>query len=220
MIRKYRVKYYNAFSHVYDRFIALHSKDLQQAARNFLISTVNPSPGDTIVDICTGTGALLPHYSERVGEQGRVIGVDFSPGMLKVARRKTRHLKNVFLVLADVAALPFRSETADAVSCSHAFYELKMDTADCCLREVKRCLKKNRAFFMMEHEVPQNRFIRGLYYLRLLSMGSDRMKEILRNETRRFEAIFDSVEKVVSPSGKSKIIIGRKKEGDLNREGK
>ncbi len=210
MLRKNRVKYYNVFSHVYDGFIALHSKDLQQQARNFLISTVGPHPGETVIDICTGTGALLPLYAERVGDNGRVIGIDFSIGMLRVARKKTRHLKNISLVLADVAALPIRSGTADAVSCSHAFYELTGETADACLREVRRVLKAARSFFMMEHEVPKNRFVRGLYYLRLMSMGSDRMKEILKNETGRFRTIFEHVKKIVSPTGKSKIIIATK----------
>ena len=210
MLRKNRVKYYNAFSHVYDRFIALHSKDLQQKARDFLIATVDPAPGDTVVDLCTGTGSLLPLYSERVGRSGRVVGVDFSPGMLRVARAKTRHLKNVFLVLADVAALPICSEVVDAASCSHAFYELKGPTADRCLREARRVLKRGRSFFMMEHEVPKNRFVRRLYYLRLASMGSNRMKEILKNELGRFKAVFASVKRVVSPTGKSKIIIARK----------
>ena len=210
MLRKNRVKYYNAFSHVYDQFIAMHSKDLQQKARDFLITTVDPQPGETVIDICTGTGSLLPLYAANVGDNGRVIGIDFSIGMLKVARNKTRHLKNVSLVLADVAALPVRSGTADAMSCSHAFYELKGETADACLKEVKRVLKNTRSFFMMEHEVPKNRFIRGLYYLRLMSMGSDRMKEILENETGRFKENFEKVQKVVSPTGKSKIIIATK----------
>ncbi len=211
MLRKNRVKYYNAFSHVYDKFIAMHSKDLQQKARNFLITTVNPREGDTIIDICTGTGSLLPLFAERVKESGRVLGIDFSIGMLRVARAKTRHLENVSLVLADVSALPVRAECADAMTCSHAFYELKGETADACLKEVRRILKKDASFFMMEHEVPRNRFVRGLYYLRLLSMGSDRMKEILENETGRFKAVFKEVKKTVSPTGKSKILISTKK---------
>ena len=211
MLRKRRVKYYNAFSHVYDKFIALHSRDLQQKARNFLISTVQPELGDTVIDICTGTGTLLPLYAEKVGDRGRVIGIDFSIGMLKVAQKKTQYLKNVSLLLADVSALSLKTDCADAISCSHAFYELKEETADACVREVARVLNPGKAFFMMEHKIPQKRFIRGLYYLRLLSMGSNRMKEILKDETRRFAAVFSDVNKIVSASGKSKIILCRKK---------
>ncbi len=210
MIRRYRIRYYDLFSHVYDTFIAMHSKDLQQKARNFLIETISPKPGDTVVDICTGTGSLLPLYAKKVGEKGRVIGVDFSPGMLRVAQKKTRSLPNVSLIQADVAYLPIRSEIAEAVSCSHAFYELKGHTANACLREIRRVLKNGHAFFMMEHEIPKNRIIRWLYYLRLLSMGSDRMKEILQDEMYRFRMIFESTNKLVSASRKSKIIIGKK----------
>ncbi len=211
MTRKKRIKYYNAFSHVYDKFISLHSKDLQQKARNFLIATVRPQKGDVILDICTGTGSLLPLYAQAVGEKGKVIGIDFSKGMLRVARKKTEHFKNIFLVQADVSALPVRSEIASAISCSHAFYELGGKTADACLHEVWRILKKGHAFFMMEHEIPRNRLIRAMYYLRLFSMGSQRMREILHHETERFEKIFDPVKKIISPSGKSKIIVAQKR---------
>ena len=70
MIRKYRVKYYDAFSLVYDRFIALHSKDLQQQARNFLISTVAPREGDTILDICTEQDLFFPFMPKKLVPAG------------------------------------------------------------------------------------------------------------------------------------------------------
>ncbi len=59
--------------------------------------------GDTVVDLGTGTGWALPRLAEAVGPQGRVVGVDVSPGMLARARRRTRHLPQVELVEADVA---------------------------------------------------------------------------------------------------------------------
>jgi demethylmenaquinone methyltransferase/2-methoxy-6-polyprenyl-1,4-benzoquinol methylase len=45
-------------------------------------------PGDTALDVCTGTGKLAGLLRRRVGESGRVIAVDFSPAMLAVARRR------------------------------------------------------------------------------------------------------------------------------------
>jgi demethylmenaquinone methyltransferase/2-methoxy-6-polyprenyl-1,4-benzoquinol methylase len=45
-------------------------------------------PGDVALDVCTGTGRLAAELRRVVGGRGRVIGVDFSEGMLDVARRR------------------------------------------------------------------------------------------------------------------------------------
>lgn len=45
-------------------------------------------PGDSALDVCTGTGKLAALLRRRVGSSGRVIGVDFSEGMLDIGRRR------------------------------------------------------------------------------------------------------------------------------------
>ena len=44
-------------------------------------------PGETVLDLGSGTGKICFIASEVVGAQGRVIGVDMTDGMLEVARR-------------------------------------------------------------------------------------------------------------------------------------
>ena len=60
----------------------------------------------------------------------------------------------------------------DAVTCSHAFYELKGDTQDQALQEIVRVLRPGGNFLMMEHDVPANPFVRALFYLRLTFIGA------------------------------------------------
>jgi ubiquinone/menaquinone biosynthesis C-methylase UbiE len=73
------------------------------------------SPGDTVVEMGCGTGANFPHLRERVGPDGRVVGVDLTPGMLGVARRRVDRAgwDNVGVVAGDAARPPVRA--ADAV---------------------------------------------------------------------------------------------------------
>src|SRR5581483_8484285 len=45
-------------------------------------------PGDSALDVCTGTGKLARLLKRRVGPQGRVVGVDFSTAMLRIAEQR------------------------------------------------------------------------------------------------------------------------------------
>lgn len=205
-----RRSYYNFFSRFYDRFVALHAHDAQNAARRFLAEMIPVSEGERILDLCTGTGSLLPYLCRLVGRKGSVVGVDFSRGMLEANRRKTKELENTCLVEADAGFLPFIGDSFDAVTCSHAFYELKGATQERALREILRILKPGGSFLMMEHDVPKNSLVRAFFYVRMISMGAKRALAILRHERSTLESYFSRVEKVSSPSGRSKILICRK----------
>ena len=63
---------------------------------------------------------------------------------------------------------------------------------------------------MMEHDVPQNPFVRALFYLRLAFIGSGRAITFLRHERELLEKYFGSVEKILAPAGRSKVMICRK----------
>lgn len=66
------------------------------------------APGDTVVEMGCGTGANLPHLRERVGADGRVVGVDFTAGMLDRARERVERAgwANVHLVRGDATRPP------------------------------------------------------------------------------------------------------------------
>lgn len=209
-MRSVRQAYYDGFSRFYDRFVALHSSDSLGAARAFLANLTTLHEDQSVLDICTGTGSLLPHLRERVGSEGLVVGVDFSKGMLSAAGKKTGGFENIVLLEADAGCLPFEANTFDAVTCSHAFYELKGDTQERALREILRVLKPEGTFLMMEHDEPRNPVIRVLFYIRLASMGTGRAISVLRHEKELLQGYFRSVEKIVTPTGRSKIMVCQK----------
>jgi ubiquinone/menaquinone biosynthesis C-methylase UbiE len=71
-------------------------------------------PTGTVVDAACGTG----RHSSYLHERGHmVIGVDASPGMLAIARKK---LPTVRFEHADLLALPIDDDSTDAVLCSLA----------------------------------------------------------------------------------------------------
>lgn len=205
----YRRSYYNVFSKIYDRFVALHSSDARGDLRQFLAGQVPVCEGETVLDLCTGTASLLPLLSRKVGVAGRIYGVDFSQGMLGVGRARTRYYENIQLVEADVAELPFHERSIDAVTCSYAFYELKGATQDKAIQEIKRVLKPRKAFLLMEHDLPDSAVIRTLFYIRLASMGARRALSILRHEEALLRRHFTQVDKMVTANGRTKVFICR-----------
>ncbi|SHI60400.1 Methyltransferase domain-containing protein [Streptomyces sp. 3214.6] len=70
--------------------------------------------GDRVLDAGCGTGRALTPLRAAVGPSGVVIGADLTPAMLEAAVRAGRD-RDGHLVLADVAALPLRSVSLDAV---------------------------------------------------------------------------------------------------------
>ncbi|MEU1910853.1 class I SAM-dependent methyltransferase [Streptomyces massasporeus] len=70
--------------------------------------------GDRVLDAGCGTGRALPPLRAAVGASGVVLGADLTPAMLWEAVRAGRD-RDGQLLLADVAALPLRSRSLDAV---------------------------------------------------------------------------------------------------------
>jgi ubiquinone/menaquinone biosynthesis C-methylase UbiE len=67
-------------------------------------------PGDRVLDVACGTGLSFPLLREAVGAHGAVIGIDVSPDMMDLARRRVVHAgwQNVTLLEApvDSAGIP------------------------------------------------------------------------------------------------------------------
>src|SRR5262245_9009802 len=69
------------------------------------VDRLNLRPGNHVLEIGCGTGRNLPFLSAAVGPQGRVYGVDLSPGMLAKSRAlcERNHWRNVELIESDAA---------------------------------------------------------------------------------------------------------------------
>ena len=65
--------------------------------------------GDRVVDLGCGTGASFPLLIDKIGSEGRLIGVDIAPAMLAVARERVEASRwnNVELVQSDMASYEF-----------------------------------------------------------------------------------------------------------------
>ena len=94
--------------------------------------------GDRVLDAGCGTGRALPPLRTAVGRSGVVVGADLTPAMLEAAVRAGRS-RDGRLLLADVAALPLRSESLDAVFAAGLIAHLPQPEEN--LRELARVVR-------------------------------------------------------------------------------
>ncbi len=73
--------------------------------------------GETVIDLGSGGGFDCFLAAKKVGERGKVIGVDMTPEMLDKARENTKKGKytNVEFRLGEIENLPVADNTADAI---------------------------------------------------------------------------------------------------------
>ncbi|WP_030931537.1 class I SAM-dependent methyltransferase [Streptomyces sp. NRRL S-646] len=94
--------------------------------------------GDRVLDAGCGTGRALTPLRAAVGTSGVVVGADLTPAMLQAAVRAGRGHDGQ-LLLADVAALPLRSEALDAVFAAGLIAHLPQPVEN--LRELARVVR-------------------------------------------------------------------------------
>ena len=73
--------------------------------------------GDTVVDLGSGAGNDCFVARAETGDKGKVIGIDFTPKMIKKARKNVKKLgfKNVEFVQGDIDNMPLDSNLADVI---------------------------------------------------------------------------------------------------------
>jgi demethylmenaquinone methyltransferase/2-methoxy-6-polyprenyl-1,4-benzoquinol methylase len=139
----------------YDLCNALMSLFLHRRWRAHAASLLGLKTGDSVLDVCSGTGDFLQPLRALVGAKGRVIGADFCLPML--VRAKTKDAAR--LVLSDAGNLPVQNGQFDAVSVGWGIRNVP--DVDRAHREIARVLKPGGRFVSLDMARPKNRFIRG-----------------------------------------------------------
>ncbi|MFC5970720.1 class I SAM-dependent methyltransferase [Halomarina salina] len=105
-------QFYGRYADLYD---AIATAPGVATWRRAAADALDLEQGDTVVEMGCGTGANLPFLRERVGSEGRVLGIDLTRPLLVSARsRIDRHgWSNVAVAQADATAPPVAQ--ADAV---------------------------------------------------------------------------------------------------------
>lgn len=140
-----------------------------------LVSLAAVRPRERVLDIATGTGNVALLAAAAMQGEGEVVGIDLSPGMLSVARRKAAaagHGKVSFRAMrAD--RLDFPADSFDLVTCSLAIHFFP-DPA-LCLREMSRVLKPGGRLALAFSGPPENNEVRQIVFGVLMPLVGNRL---------------------------------------------
>lgn len=135
-------QYFDSFGEDWDK--DLTSEDLERLAH--IIDKFNISEGLRVCDLGCGTGVMFDMLRRRVGQQGMIIGIDFSPRVAHKAKSNFP-FHNIGVVEADACCIPVRDEAVDLVVSFAAFahFSHKDET----IHEAYRILKPGGRFVII-----------------------------------------------------------------------
>jgi len=142
----------------YDRANTILSGGVHHRWRRKTVRWSGAKRGDRVLDCATGTGDLAIAFKRAVGEEGVVIGTDFTPEMLDLARVKAKHIE---FDLADVTHLPYDDASFDISSIAFGIRNVADPRAG--IRELARVVKSGGRVMILEFGRPPNSAFRAIY---------------------------------------------------------
>lgn len=91
-----QVSFFNSIAKDWDNI-----SKVDESKINYLLSQIDIQENDTILDIGTGTGVLIPFLS-KLNSKGNIKAVDMSCNMLDIARKKFKDIDNVEFALLNI----------------------------------------------------------------------------------------------------------------------
>ncbi len=133
----------------YDLMNDLMSVGMHRAWKRFTVELSGVGPGDSVLDIASGTADLARLFVDRVGPTGSVVLTDINAAMIHAGRdRMLDEGRLAPAIQCNAEALPFAPRTFDCVSI--AFGLRNVTRKEVALEEMRRVLKPGGAALILE----------------------------------------------------------------------
>lgn len=155
---------FDAIAARYDFLNHLLSAGFDRHWRTVAIRSLRLTGGETVVDVCTGTGDVALAAVGAQPSAARVVGVDFSAEMLRLAAGKMREAAmsgRVVLARGDATRLPVADGVAAAATA--AFGIRNVENPRRAIAEMYRALRPGGRIAILEFSIPGSALVRALY---------------------------------------------------------
>ena len=148
----------------YDRMNGIMSMGMVRRWHGFMMKKAGDIRGFECLDVGSGTGEIAFFVARKAGPQGHVTGLDITPGMLELARRKMAELdlpSQVDFVLGDALDMQYPDGAFDLVTSG---YMLRNVTdIPKAVSEMHRVLRPGGKAIVAELARPKNGFVRWFH---------------------------------------------------------
>ncbi len=147
----------------YDFTNTVLSVGIDDLWRRDIARAISAPEGGVVADVATGTAKVAVSIARRYPHL-KVVGVDFSPNMVKRGAKRVMGQQlgeRIDFVIGDGCALPFERRSVDAVTV--AFGIRNMPARETALQEFFNVLKPGGQLIILEFGFPRNRVLRWLY---------------------------------------------------------
>jgi demethylmenaquinone methyltransferase/2-methoxy-6-polyprenyl-1,4-benzoquinol methylase len=176
----------------YDAFNAVASFGIDRLWRRRVVRTALLTPESRVLDLAAGTGDLSLALA-RQGRPASVLGTDFSPEMLEVARRKAASYAGetqLAFQVEDAQALSLPDGSFDVVTVAFGVRNFPDRAAN--FREVLRVLRPGGRYVVLEFSRPPFAPFRWLYHL-YLNVGIPTIGALLAGDRESFTYLNRSI---------------------------
>jgi demethylmenaquinone methyltransferase/2-methoxy-6-polyprenyl-1,4-benzoquinol methylase len=148
-------------AHRYDLLNSLLSFSRHRAWRRQAVRLARLRPGDSALDVCTGTGDFALDLRAAVGASGLVAGADFCEPMVRIGQRKAAGLRTaIHFALGDALRLPYRSGAFHAVTVGFGIRNVA--DVQAAFAEMARVARPGGRVICLEFSEPEHWFWRPL----------------------------------------------------------
>ena len=141
----------------YEFFTRLMGLGTNGRNSRMVVELAKIKPGDKVLDVGCGTGSLTLTAKSAAGRDGIVHGIDASPEMIEVARRKVpRSGSEVVFDVGLIEQLAFPDATFDVVISRLVIHHLPDDLKHRGFAEILRVLKPGGSVLIADFSPPAN----------------------------------------------------------------
>lgn len=159
-----------------------------------LIELANVKPGERVFDLACGTGDIAFEAARR---GATVVGLDITPRMIELARRKPEGAGGAWMV-GDMLALPAADATFDVVTTGYGLRNV-VDLPRA-LAEIHRVLRPGGRLCSLDFDRPEGRVKRAVYLAYLTAVGSS-LGWVLHRDPDTYRYIPESIRRYPGARG-------------------
>lgn len=156
---------FDAIAPRYDLLNRLLSLGIDRRWRTLAVAQLQIPAGGRVLDVATGTGDVALEIASRTPTSVRIVGEDFTQGMLvhgqeKIAR--SPYADRIVLVNAPCESMPHPDSCFDGVTIAFGIRNVVDRLAG--LKEMHRVLRPGGRAVILEFSNPRSRLFKSVYY--------------------------------------------------------